>query len=70
MGIAEFAADNPPEGLITARRWFQDHPQAVADVRTGRAMFPPLSYGQLRSYLTAEYGYPFRDSKSVQKAEL
>lgn len=67
MGIADYADKNgwQPAAAKNSVRWFQQNPQAAADVLEGRAL--GLSWEQIHTYLKDTYGYPQSDAKSVKK---
>lgn len=69
MSIDTWAAEGERRGAINAYQWFTDHPEAKAEAIRGReTLTPPMSYEQIRDYLRATYGFPFKDGKAVKAA--
>lgn len=59
MSIMDYATEQgwKPKGVITARDWFSQHPEAAQAVHEGRQH--GLSYRQIGAYLIDKHNAPF-----------
>lgn len=67
MGIDDWAAEHGerPAAAGTVTEWFSTREDIRVEVREARKR--GWSWRQITDYITATYGFPFRDSESVAK---